>query len=125
MNWDVSYTVSRSIVLQIGPGGELLADNSLSRSPQALAPDGLPVLLAFAGGRKPSEVLERLRNEWEIDDAGFTGVVDALVSQNLLTPLDGSGAALAAGGFASTYAHFLMVRDTVRVSAYRRAIFRH
>lgn len=125
MNWDVSYTVSRSIVLQIGDGGELLAGNSVSRMPQALSQDGLPVLLAFAGGRTPAEALVRLRDEWEIDDAGFTGVVDALVAQNLLTPAAGDDAALATAGFASVSAHFTMVRDTVRVSAYRRAIFRH
>jgi predicted RNA methylase len=125
MNWDVSYTVSRSIVLQIGAGGELLAGNSVSRMPQALAEDGLPVLLAFAGGRTPAAALERLQNEWEIDDAGFTGVVDALVAQNLLTPAAGHDAALATAGFASAFEHFMMVRDTVRVSAYRRAIFRH
>jgi predicted O-methyltransferase YrrM len=125
MNWDVSYTVSRSIVLQIGDGGELLAGNSVSRMPQALTEDALPVLLAFAGGRTPAEVLARLRDEWEIDDAGFTGVVDALVAQNLLTPATGDDAALAGSGFASAYEHFMMVRDTVRVSAYRRAIFRH
>ena len=73
MNWDDSYTVSRSIVLQIGDGGELLAGNSVSRMPQALSQDGLPVLLAFAGGRTPAEALGQLRNDWEIDDAGFTG----------------------------------------------------
>lgn len=125
MNWDASYTVSRSIVLQIGDGGELLAGNSVSRMPQALAPDGLPVLLAFAGGRTPATALARLRDDWEIEDAGFTRVVDALVAQNLLTPVDGSDAALATAGFASALQHFVMVRDTVRVSAYRRAIFRH
>ncbi len=125
MNWDDSYTVSRSIVLQIGDGGELLAGNSVSRMPQALSPDGLPVLLAFAGGRTPAEALTRLRDEWEIDDAGFTGVVDALVAQNLLTPADGGDAALATAAFASPVEHFAMVRDTIRVSAYRSAIFRH
>lgn len=125
VNWDVSYTVSRSIVLQIGDGGELLAANSVSRMPQALAEDGLPVLLAFAGGRTPAAALERLRDEWEIDDAGFTGVVGALVAQNLLTPAAGDDATPAGAGFASPVEHFGMVRDTVRVSAYRRAIFRH
>ena len=29
------------------------------------------------------------------------------------------------GGFASPVEHFVMMQDTVRVSAYRRAIFRH
>jgi SAM-dependent methyltransferase len=125
MNWDDSYTVSRSIVLQIGDGGELLAGNSVSRMPQALSQDGLPVLLAFAGGRTPADALQQLKNDWEIDDAAFTGVVDALVAQNLLTPADGGDAALATAAFASPVEHFAMVRDTIRVSAYRRAIFRH
>ena len=93
--------------------------------PQALAQDGLPVLLAFAGGRTPAEALERLRNEWEIDDAGFTGVVDALVAQNLLTPADGAMPRSRPPASPRPFEHFMMVRDTVRVSAYRRAIFRH
>jgi hypothetical protein len=106
MKLDIPYTVSRSLVLQIGPGGELLAGNSVSRMPQALAQDGLPVLLAFAGGRTPPEALTRLQADWEIDEAGFSGVVNALVLQNLLTPVAGDDAALATRGFASPVAHF-------------------
>jgi len=125
MNWDISYAVSRAVMLQISDRGELLAGSTISRTPQALAADGLPVLLAFAGGRTPAEALARLRNDWEIDESGFSAVVDRLISQNILTPAKGDDAALAAGGFASPVAHFGMVRDTVRVLAYRRAIFRH
>src|SRR6185436_13232368 len=54
----------------------------------------------------------------------FAVVVDSLLSQNLLTPISGDAAA-ATRGFASPVEHFGMVRDTIRVSAYRRAIFRH
>jgi SAM-dependent methyltransferase len=125
MNWDVSYTVSRSLVLQIGDTGELLAGSSVSRRPQALTADALPVLQAFAGGRTPAEALARLRDDWELDEDGFRGVVAALVSQNVLTPTGGDDVALAAGQFASPVMHFGMVRDTIRVLAYRRAIFRH
>ena len=125
MKWDIPYVVSRALILQISDHGELLAGSSVSRTPQKLAADGLSVLLAFAGGRTPAEALARLRDDWEIDEAGFSGVVDRLVSQNILTPATGEGAALAAGGWASPVAHFGMVRDTVRVLAYRRAIFRH
>ena len=124
MNWDLTYTVSRSLVIQIGNSGELLASNSVSRRPQALTQDALPVLLAFAAGGTPSAALERLRADWEIDEAGFTCVVEALIEENLLTPASGD-AVLATGGFASPVEHLRLVRDTVRVSAYRRAIFRH
>lgn len=124
MKRDVVYAVSRSLVLQFGNSGELLAGNSVSRLPQALKTDALPVLLAFAPGRTPAEVLERLRTEWEVEESGFTEVVEALIAQNILTPTAGN-ATLAPGGFASPAEHFMMIRDTIRVSAYRRAIFNH
>jgi len=84
----------------------------------------LPVLLAFAGGRSPSDVFQDLQEEWEIDEEGFASVVDALIAENHLTPASGN-AALASGGFASPIEHFTMLQDTVRVNAYRSAIFRH
>ena len=123
MKWDELYAVSRAVMLQIGTSGELMARGSLSSDAQVLAPDALPVLTAFARGRTPAEALARLQEEWEIEESGFTGVVDALLAQNLLTPVAGN-AALAAEGLASPLEHFMMIRDTVRVSAYRRAIFR-
>jgi SAM-dependent methyltransferase len=127
LNWDLRYSVSRALVLQVGAGGELLARNSVSRRPQALALDGLPVLLAFADGRTPAEALARLRAEWELEEAGFAGLVSALVAQNLLTPADGAGAEIspAPGGFAPALSHHMLVRDSVRVMSYRRAISRH
>ncbi len=127
MDWHLSYAVSRALVLQIGPGGELLARNSVSRQPYVLAPDGLPVLLAFAGGRTPADALTQLRTKWRIDDDGFTTVVTALVTNNLLTPAADAGAesSLATGGFASPLTHFQMIRDSVRVLSYQRAIQRH
>src|SRR5213592_2643234 len=92
MDWHLPYAVSRALVLQIGPGGELVARNSVSRQPCVLAPDGLPVLLAFASGRTPADALVRLRTKYKIDEDGFATVVSALVAQNLLTPAGGDGA---------------------------------
>lgn len=117
--------VSRALVLQIGNGGELLARNSVSRQPQKLALDALPVLLAFAGGRAPREALAGLQAEWELDENGFAEVVEALVAQDLLTPAGGETEAPAAGGFASAAFHYGMVHDKVRVMTYQRAIFNH
>lgn len=128
MEWHLPYAVSRALVLQIGPGGELLARNSVSRQPHVLAFDGLPVLLAFAGGRTPAEALAQLRTKWKIDEDGFVTVVTAFVAQNLLTPSAadaGAETSLATGGFASALSHLMMVRDSVRVMSYRRAIERH
>lgn len=127
MDWHLPYTVSRSLVLQIDPGGRLLARTSVSREPHVLAFDGLPVLLAFAGGSTPADALARLRTKWKIADDGYATVVTALVAQNLLTPAAdaGAGSSLATGGFASLLSHFRMVSDSVRVMSYQRAIQRH
>src|SRR4051794_20871329 len=127
MEWHLPYSVSRALVLQIGAGGELLARNSVSRQPYKLALDGLPVLLAFAGGSTPADALVRLRTKWKIEEEGFVTVVTALVTQNLLTPANEAGApsSLATGGFGSPYSHFMMVRDSVRVMSYQQAIKRH
>jgi precorrin-6B methylase 2 len=124
MDWRIPYTVSRALVLQIGNGG-LVARNSVSRQPQSIAPDALPVLLAFGGGRMPREALAELRDEWEIDEAGFQDVVGALVAQNLLTPAGNGGATPADGGFASIVPHISMLKDNVRVGSYQQAISRH
>ena len=116
MDWHLPYAVSRSLVLQIGSGGELVARTSVSRQPCKLAPDGLPVLLAVATGRTPTDALERLRTKWKIQEDGFVTVVSALIAQNLLTPAGAAAeSSLATGGFASALSHFLMVRDSVRV----------
>jgi ribosomal protein L11 methylase PrmA len=127
MDWHLRYAVSRSLVLQIDPGGKLLARTSVSREPHVLAFDGLPVLLAFAGGSTPADALTRLRTKWKIADDGYATVVSALVAQNLLTPAADPGAesSLATGGFASLLSHFRMVSDSVRVMSYQRAIQRH
>lgn len=126
MDWHLPYAVSRSLVLQIGSGGELVARTSVSREPYKLAMDGLPVLLAFANGRTPTDALERLRTKWKIQEDGFVTVVSALIAQNLLTPAGAAAeSSLATGGFASALSHFLMVRDSVRVMSYRQAIQRH
>jgi histone-arginine methyltransferase CARM1 len=127
MDWHVPYAVSRSLVLQIGARGELVARTSVSREPSVLAPDGLPVLLAFGGGRTPAEALVKLRTKWKFSDDGFVTVVSAFLDQNLLTPLAEAGArtSLAMGGFGSPLSHFTMVRDSVRVMSYQRAIQRH
>jgi predicted RNA methylase len=127
MDWHRQYMVSRALVFQIGADGRLLARSSVSRQPGALAPDGLPVLLAFANGSTPADALVRLRTKWKIAEDGFATVVTALIAQNLLTPAAGTGEGIAPAtdGFASALSHFRLVRDSVRVMSYRQAIQRY
>jgi SAM-dependent methyltransferase len=127
MQWDAHYTVSRSLTIEIGAGGGLAARCSISRPAQELALDAVPVLVAFAGGATPRAALDSLRSEYDLEEDGFAAVVERLAEEAFLIPAPASGAAvpLAAEGFASVVAHHLMLRDTLRVQAYERAISRH
>ena len=53
MEWDVPYQVSRSFNIEISRTGHLIGTSSISRPPQEVALDALPVLLAFARGVAP------------------------------------------------------------------------
>lgn len=124
MDWDISYTVSQSLFLQVSRDGKFLAASSLSRKPQVLGEEAIPVLLSFAAGATPREAFSRLADEWEVEEEGFAVVVAGLVEQNFLTPRGESAPRLAREGFASVQVHHAMLRDAVRVFAYRSAIFR-
>ncbi len=104
-----------------------MGSSSVSRPTQELALDALPVLMAFASEATPRDALDSLQKEWELEEAGFAEVVETLLEQNFLTPPASGGGVprLAAEGFASLLAHHHMLRDPVRVMAYRDAISRH
>lgn len=130
MEWDVPYQVSRSFSMEIASAGHLIGTSSISRPPQEVALDALPVLLAFAGGATPRAVLRRLQEDWELDEDGLAEVVRVLLSHAFLVPVATGEeplrvASLATGGFASLLTHQRLVADTVRVNAYRTAIYRH
>lgn len=124
VDWDAPYTVSRSLFLQLARDGSFLASSSMSRRPQVLGEEALPVLQAFAAGDTPRGAFARLAEEWEVEEDGFAIVIDGLVAQNFLTPQGEAAPQLAAEGFASAPVHHYMLRDAVRVFAYRSAIFR-
>jgi len=128
MDWNARYRTTGSLNLALSPTGKLVGTNSISRPPQEVDLDALPVLMAFAKGDSSREVFDRLAEDWEIEEEGFGAAVDSLIEQNLLTP-DGEGAAasptLATAGFASPLSHHHMLRDPLRVGAYRAAIERY
>ncbi|MFY9819822.1 MAG: 50S ribosomal protein L11 methyltransferase [Thermoanaerobaculia bacterium] len=126
MNWDASYVVSRSLTFEVSPAGKLVVAGSLSRRPQVMDLDGLPVLLGFASAATPRAVLNRLRQEWELEEAGFAEVVQALAEQELLRPVEAAAErpALPKGAFGSVRGHYSMLKDPLRVLSYRSAIER-
>lgn len=124
MDWDTPYTVSQSLLLQISREGKFLASSSLSRRPQVLGEEAVPLLLAFAAGVTPREAFASLEQEWEVEEEGFSVVVEGLIAQNFLTPRGETAPTLATGGFAAAPVHHHMLRDAVRVFSYRSAIFR-
>ncbi len=127
MDWNARYRTTGSLNLALTPSGKLVGTNSISRPAQEVELDALPVLIAFAKGDTCRDVFDRLAEDWEVEEEGFTAAVGALVEQNLLTPEGGDAAppTLAALGFASPLSHHHMLRDELRVDAYRAAIERY
>ncbi len=127
MDWDGRYVVSRSLTLKILPSGKLALLGPAK--PQELDADALPVLFGFATAATPREVLGRLQEEWDLEEAGFAELVQALEQQEVLEPVEPAGtkrkAALPALGFGSARNHLGMLKDSVRVMSYRAAIERH
>ncbi|HEX3127661.1 MAG TPA: 50S ribosomal protein L11 methyltransferase [Thermoanaerobaculia bacterium] len=125
MDQSTTYRVSRNLTIQIDARGRLVvATSAFSRQPMELGPEGIPLLLAFSGGGTPESVREKLAAEWELEDEGFADLVDALIDQGLLVP-EGGGGPASSEGFAVLQMQHFMVRDTVRVMAYRAAIAAH
>ena len=127
MDWDAFYIISGSLRLEITPAGKLVVSGSPMRKPQEAQLDAIPVLLGFATGATPRDVFDRLQKDWEIDETGFAEVVERMEGQELLAPAgDGErGPRLPDRGFGSVRAHFVMLKDPVRVLSYRSAIERH
>lgn len=126
LNQDAIYRVSQSLSIQISSRGKLLATSSaLSRDPKELGPEGIPVLQVFAGGNTIRGALSALAEEWDLEESGFSELVETLVQHRLLVPQSADGSPGPQGGFADISAQHFMVRDTVRVMAYRAAIAAH
>ena len=125
MEWDTRYDISRALNLQIGVTGKFFGTLSISRRPVEIEDEALPVLRSFASGRTARESLAILAQEWEVDTEDFAALVDTLVSWGFLVPTEGASRSLVETGFASVLSHHRMLRDIIRVSAYRHAISRH
>lgn len=126
VNWDADYVISRSLTLEVTRTGKLVAATSLSRRPYELDSEAVPVLLAFASGTTPRAAFQQLQEEWEIEWDGFGQFVGTMLDDGVLVPAGGEPAAsLVSTGFGAAANHVSMLRDTVRVMAYRAAIEKH
>jgi SAM-dependent methyltransferase len=129
LNWEQPYVVSRSLTLHIAESGVLAASNSISRTPQEVAFDAIPVLCGFAQPASPRAALAALQVDWELEADGFAVVVEMLIERNFLTPAgtetSGTETSLAMGIFASVLPHHYMLRDNYRVMSYKAAISKH
>lgn len=126
VDWDAEYVISRSLTLEVTRTGKLVAATSLSRRPYELDAEAVPVLLAFASGTTPRAAFEQLQEEWEIEWDGFGQFVGTMLDDGVLVPAGGEPAdSLVSTGFGDAANHVYMLRDTVRVMAYRAAIEKH
>lgn len=130
VDWSQHYVVSKALMIQIDPSSELVATNSVSRRPVPLGEASLAVLRGFAEPTTVEAVYAGLDGAHALSEEGLTEVVANLAEANLITPVRGDYRdrgtyGEATGLFASPIAQHLMLRDSVRVMAYRAAIFQH
>jgi hypothetical protein len=131
LQWDRLYVVSKSLILQIHPAQKLIGINSVSRVPQEINPDAVPVMLCFAQPCSPRQAIQALRHTCDFEEDGFGTVVAELIARNLVTPVEptvptGSlDIGLSTGGFGWPFVHCDMLRDSVRVMSYKAAIAAH
>lgn len=121
------YKASKSLEIRFGRKGDLVATTSISRLPQKITPEGIYVLRAFGKGRTPGEVKKILEEEWEFDENGFNEVFEKLLSENFLVPAEiadqkSVSSTLAGRGFSLLQVHHIMMRDSIRVNSFRKAI---
>lgn len=123
----MKYAISKSARLQVSDKREIITANSVSRTPKVLSTHVMFVFLFFLEPKTLEEALEELQEYFEFDRADFDEAVQVLIQQNILTPIsqEEEPATLAEEGFANLQAQHPMLKDRLRVLAYKAAISRH
>ncbi|MCP5049550.1 MAG: methyltransferase [bacterium] len=124
----MQYKVSKSLVIQFNEKGQLVATVSMSRRPKKITPDVLFVLEVFGKNNTPEGAMKTLAEECEFEEEGFREVFDDLVKEGFLVAVDNESrdnetAPKTRTGFGSLGVHHYMLKDSIRVLAYRNAIF--
>lgn len=125
------YKISGSLAVQFGTGGQLVATASMSRPFKKIETEILSVLQAFGDGNTAEDVKETLIAEgYEMEDGAFEEIFTELVDGDLLVPVDAGEreenlgkSASPSFGFGTMASHHFMLQDSLRVMAYRNAIF--
>jgi SAM-dependent methyltransferase len=125
VDWSTRYGITRALILQFAPDGQLFAAPSLSREPRRMQVDAVPVVASFAPPRTIAEAFDKLSADYEFDREGFQIVVGELIAAGAITAVDASDRFVPGEqGFASLEAHAAMLRDIRRVQSYQIAIER-
>lgn len=127
------WSVSREVTIRWDESVGLVAEGSLSREPLPLPPDAVGLLDAVRAHPVLDDAIAAFLDRYAADgDAVFErqvrGLVGTLQGAGIIVPTDAGERRLQDGGahysFASPHAHVQMLRDRVRIDAYRRAIER-
>ncbi|AKF85128.1 protein arginine N-methyltransferase 1 [Myxococcus fulvus] len=119
--------VSQSILLMMNAQGQMTAIGSMSQPPLTLTPAQW-WLVGSLQAALPKEAL--LSRPSTFSREQLTEALDTLVEHSLVVPVEGAAVdssryLMGPGGFADITEHHRMLYDTVRVHAYRSALFRH
>jgi ubiquinone/menaquinone biosynthesis C-methylase UbiE len=118
------YIVSRSVNISISEDGKFVVHNSMSRPIKELTIDHLLILNTFLNPITFQEAYSILKNIYDVSKSDLDAIITQLLNLNIITIDSVKPKAIATSdtGFASIGMHHFMVRDTVRVMAYKTAI---
>lgn len=124
INFKKKYIVSRAVNISLTHDGNYLINNSLSRPLKEVDFDHLMILNSFLTPTTFTEAYKTLSNFYEISKYDLKIVLTQLLNLNILTveQKKPTKTASAKHGFASLISQHNMLKDTVRVLAYKTAI---
>lgn len=121
---DQMFVISGAATITVESTGNLVVFNSTSRALKRIDEADLAILRQFGTPRSLRQAGEQLFEQLRLPVPAIGNRIRALLDANILIPVEGVGA-LARSGFASISIHHRMLKDYVRVAAYRSAIFKH
>lgn len=122
MNWDQPYVVSKNLIIQpVGRDAFEVSGSISSSSALSLSSSALDLLSCFSQPACMRDV-EEYASELGVERTALEASVASFVASGFVIAAGEDAPTVAHGGFSSLRVHHAMLRDQVRVMAYRAAI---
>ena len=122
-----NFKISNSVNIKIDHNGNYMVFNSISRPLKGVDDIDLAILKHFSISTSLHEIKNKIPPILQVKNSLIEKRIQSLIDCNILVPTATNGTEnnLAQAGFAAIETHHSMLRDYVRVNAYKTAIFKY